>query len=82
MRVLDVYVTEGVSFYGEKKNKWQSRTAVCVDFFKSKDGEGEYIRLFKLNRNVEIPDCEDDVKPLFDERGRIDGFKPLSSDDE
>lgn len=81
MRVLDVYETEGVSINNGKKNKWTSLTAVCLDYFKGKDGEGEYIRCFKLNKNVAIPDSETDVKPLFDERGRVDDFKLLSEDE-
>lgn len=81
MKVFDVYVTEGVSINGDgKKNNWKSRTAVCCDFFKGKDGSGEYIRLFKLTPNCAIPDPDDDVRPLFDERGKVEQFVDCSSD--
>lgn len=75
MRVLDIYVTEGVSINGKKKTEWTSRTAVCCDYFKSKDGEGEYIRVFKLSKDCPSPDEDVDVIPLFDERGRVADWK-------
>lgn len=75
MKVLDIYVTEGVSINNGKKTAWTSRTAVCCDYFKSKDGEGEYIRVFKLTKTCESPDPDCDVLPLFDERGRVDSWK-------
>lgn len=78
MRVLDIYVTEGVSINGTKKTEWTSRTAVCCDYFKSKDGEGEYIRVFKLSKTCPTPDSDDDVRPLFDERGRVANWESLS----
>lgn len=78
MKVLDIYVTEGVSINGNKKTNWTSRTAVCCDYFKSNDGEGEYIRVFKLSKNCPSPDSDDDVRPLFDERGRVASWETVS----
>ena len=80
MKVLDIYVTEGVSINGKKKTEWTSRTAVCCDYFKSKDGEGEFIRIFKLSKDCPSPEEGADVRPLFDERGRVASWVCEDSD--
>lgn len=67
MNVLNVYVTEGTS----NGKHWESRSAVCIDSFKSKDGDGEFIKVFKLTRDCIIPLPDDDVRPLFNERGKV-----------
>lgn len=70
MKVLDVYVTEGVSINADgKKNNWKSRVAICLDTFQAKDCSGEYIKTLKLTPDCEVPDCDDDVQPLFNGRG-------------
>lgn len=71
MRVLEIIITEGFSVNNGKKNNWTSRTAICCDYFKSKDGEGEYIKIYKLTKDCPSPDTDDNVIPLFDERGRV-----------
>lgn len=67
MNVLNTYETTGKS----NGKTWHSRTAVCLDKFKSNDGEGEYIRIFKLASDCFIPCSDDDVRPLFDEHGKV-----------
>lgn len=80
MKVLDIYVTEGVSINGKNQTEWTSRTAVCCDYFKTKDGEGEYIRVLKLAKDCPSPDFDADVLPLFDERGRVADWRTLSDE--
>lgn len=71
MYVLEVFITRGTS----EGKAWESRTAVCQDHFKGKDGEGDYITLCKLSRDCPIPDADVDVQPLFDRRGKVADFR-------
>lgn len=80
MKVLDVYVTEGYSKNEKgKKQAWRSRTAICVDSFNNADGAGEYIKIYKLAPNCEIPDEEEDVTPAFDSNQRVLLWLPTDS---
>lgn len=71
MYVLEVYTTKGTS----NGKKWESTTAICQEHFKGKDGEGDYITLYKLARDCAIPDSGTDVYPLYDKHGKVADFR-------
>lgn len=73
MNVLEIYVTEGTS----NGRPWTSRVAICKDHFKTKDGEGDFIKLYKCTADCSYPDSDVDVRPLFDERGRVADFREI-----
>lgn len=67
-----MYVVKIIDTKGSNNGKeWTSRTAVCIDTFRSKDGGGEYVKTYKCTFDCPFPDPDSDVQPLFTERGKV-----------